>query len=159
MILTSAELASGSAELRSGSAELGSAPAELQIPGKFIKILLKSSRSSLRAGSETRRSSLGSSAGLGPALARRSRARPPKKSILGAKNDQKMRPPISIDSNSRNLNLFELDADLDFCHPNGTFECQSFATQVGVHLSALDPWATGSIGRLRPKVCNRKVLG
>ena len=63
--LTSAELASGSAELRSGSAELGSAPAELQILGKFIKILLKSSRSSLRAGSETRSSLLGSSAGLG----------------------------------------------------------------------------------------------
>ena len=63
--LTSAELASGSAELRSGSAELGSAPAELQILGKFNKILLKSSRSSLRAGSETRSSLLGSSAGLG----------------------------------------------------------------------------------------------
>ena len=70
IILTSAELASGSAELRSGSAELGSAPAELQILGKFSKILLKSSRSSLRAGSETRRSSLGSSAELGPALPR-----------------------------------------------------------------------------------------
>ena len=63
--LTSAELASGSAELRSGSAELGSAPAELQILGKSIKILFKSSRSSLRAGSETRSSLLGSSAGLG----------------------------------------------------------------------------------------------
>ena len=115
-------------------------------PSEINKVLLKSSRSSLRAGSETRRSSLGSSAGLGPALAGRSRARPPKKSILGAKNDQKMRPPISVDSNSRNLNLFELDADLDFCHPNGTFECQSSSTQVGVQLPAVDPGTAGSIG-------------
>ena len=55
-----------SAELGSGSAELGSAPTELQILGNLIKILLQSSRSSLRAGSETRSSLLGSSAKLGP---------------------------------------------------------------------------------------------
>ena len=59
---TSAELGPGSAELRSGSAELRSALAELKILGIFIKILLKSSRSSLRASSETRRSLFGSSA-------------------------------------------------------------------------------------------------
>ena len=62
---TSAELGPGLAELRSGSAELGSALAELQILGNFIKLLLKSSRSSLRASSETRRSWFGSSAWLG----------------------------------------------------------------------------------------------
>ena len=72
-----------------------------------------------------------------------------------------MRSPISVDSNSWNLNLFELDADLDSCGPNGTFECQSFATQVGiclrVNLGPQDPLE--SIGWLRPKVCNGGVLG
>ena len=69
-----------------------------------------------------------------------------KKSILGAQDGQKLRPPIFVNSKSLIPNLFELDTDLDSCSPNGTFECQSFATQVGIYLSAREPGTTGSIG-------------
>ena len=68
-----------------------------------------------------------------------------KKSILGAQDGQKLRAPISANSSSLIPNLFELDADLDSCGPNGTFECRSFATQVGIYLSARDLGTTGSI--------------
>ena len=125
-------------------------------PPEINKILLKSSRSSLRAGSETRRSSLGSSAGLGQPARELGRTRlstsptisggAAKKSILGALNGQRLRPPISVNSSSPIPNLFELDADLDSCGPNGTSKCQSFAAQLGIYLFVHDPGTTGSIG-------------
>ena len=55
-----------------------------------------------------------------------------KKSIMVAQDGKKLRPPIFDNSKSLIPNLFELDTDLDSCSPNGTFECQSFATQVGI---------------------------
>ena len=169
MDLTSAELGPGSAELRSGSAELGSAPAELQILGKSKGFLLKSSRSSLRAGSETRRGSLGSSAGLRQPARELGRTRlstsptisggAAKKSILGVLNGQRLRPPISVNSSSPIPNLFELDADLDSCGPNSTFECQSFATQVGICLSAHDPGTSPLLVLVSPPHSYHRQVG